>query len=630
MPEAMKSFLGDIQDKVMFALIGRSIIYNVSWEDPRLDCEMLDLKDNDTILMLTSGGCNVLDMVLEGAKTVVAGDLNPRQNALLELKVVCIKNLTHEQFFELFAKSNFALFKQLYPTKLRDKLSPFAQQFWDENESFFKSVMWSGMSGIAALWMIRVCRLMGLGGMIDEVRDCPTLAAQRAVYAKYEQKVAQASAFINATKRLWCPLIAVPASQLHLFDGNIVKHVVDNLFMNTHIAKDNYFYYGYMYGQYTADCCPRYLKPEAFKTLQARVDRIHIRTGTLKEVASQYPDGFFSRYILLDHMDWMPMEMVLDEWDVFVQKARYDCRILWRSYATHQHIVPLKYLDFHEENVKAALRMYPDRVAMYNSTWLATIPSDTTVVARKEFRPRATCGQDLNVMWNMYFHPISGGSHQDRLNSFYSGQATSYDVFRYRFLHGRVPMIEAMPTLLNATWVDLGGGTAANLEHFGEHISGGKLFKEVVVLDLCKPLLDVADARIKSRGWQKTVRTLLADATDPKAAGLPKPGSVDVVTMSYSLTMIPDWRKAVENAYQLLRPGGYIAVSDFTVRPEHSLATRTFWPALFATDGIRPNTEHVDTLQAMFRPVALQVEFGGFPYLPLLQAPYYFFVGQKA
>jgi hypothetical protein len=67
------------------------------------------------------------------------------------------------------------------------------------------------------------------------------------------------SKLLNNTSPLWCPLIAVPSNQLNLFDGNIVKHAVDNLFLNTHIAKDNYFYYGYMYGHYTEECCPRYL-----------------------------------------------------------------------------------------------------------------------------------------------------------------------------------------------------------------------------------------------------------------------------------------------------------------------------------------------------------------------------------
>src|SRR4051812_19379709 len=94
-----------------------------------------------------------------------------------------------------------------------------------------------------------------------EVRHCKTLDDQRVVYGRYASRIAALSSMLNFTRRIWCPLIAVPANQLHLFDGNVVKIAVDNLFLNTHIASDNYFYHGYMYGEYTAACCPRYLKP---------------------------------------------------------------------------------------------------------------------------------------------------------------------------------------------------------------------------------------------------------------------------------------------------------------------------------------------------------------------------------
>jgi hypothetical protein len=213
------------------------------------------------------------------------------------------------------------------------------------------------------------------------------------------------------------------------------------------------------------------------------VHKIDIRTGTLKDVASGYDDGFFSRYILLDHMDWMPMAMVLDEWSVFAVKARADVRVLWRSFSDHQHIAPLKYLEFHADNVRAALSMYPDRVFMYNSTHLATLPREVRIVPREEYKPRATLLDDVTVLFHNWVSPIKGDSHQARLESFYQGQAQSYDVFRHRFLHGRVPMIEAMPTRAGAVWVDLGGGTAANLEHFKHTLP---VFSKVVVLDLCR------------------------------------------------------------------------------------------------------------------------------------------------
>ena len=55
---------------------------------------------------------------------------------------------------------------------------------------------------------------------------------------------------------------------------------------------------------------------------------------------------------------------------------------------------------------------------------------------------------------------------------------------------------------------------------------------------------------------------MLADATRFR----PPEGAADVVTFSYSLTMIPDWFAALENAAAMLKPGGTIGVVDFYYR----------------------------------------------------------------
>lgn len=36
-------------------------IYAFAWEDPKVDLEFLDLTRDDTMLVITSGGCNVLE-----------------------------------------------------------------------------------------------------------------------------------------------------------------------------------------------------------------------------------------------------------------------------------------------------------------------------------------------------------------------------------------------------------------------------------------------------------------------------------------------------------------------------------------------------------------------------------------
>jgi len=242
--------------------------------------------------------------------------------------------------------------------------------------------------------------------------------------------------------------------------------------------------------------------------------------------------------------------------------------------------------------------------------------------------------QDLSVLFNMYVKPISGDDHKARLDSFYAGQKDDYDVFRHRFLHGRWPMACAMPSPKNAVWVDIGGGTGSNLEFFGK--DGIKNFDQVYILDLCGPLLEVAEQRVKENGWEDKVTCVLGDACDQSQDGqegkLPAAGTVDVITFSYSLTMIPDWKAAIEHAYNLLKPGGIIAVGDFTVTKQHSYFTQSLWPAIFSLDGIKLNTEHIPHLETTFRRLACKVRRGGFPYLgwiPFSQCPFYHFVGQK-
>ena len=105
---------------------------------------------------------------------------------------------------------------------------------------------------------------------------------------------------------------------------------------------------------------------------------------------------------------------------------------------------------------------------------------------------------------------------------------------------------------------------------------------KVYIVDLSTSLLAVARERAAERGWDNVV-CVEADATTfVPPEGL---GAVDLVTFSYSLTMIPDWFAAVEHAKALLRPRGTLGVVDFYVARKwpaagmrkHSWAFRTFW-----------------------------------------------------
>lgn len=243
-----------------------------------------------------------------------------------------------------------------------------------------------------------------------------------------------------------------------------------------------------------------------------------------------------------------------------------------------------------------------------------------------EYHPPATWLSDFQVLKSMIFANVKGKTQQQRLESFYNSQAHLYDSYRHRMLHARFPMVRKMPTTVGGTWVDMGGGTGSNLEFYQRLRSWGK----VVILDLCPSLVHTAQKRVDERGWSDFVSVVLGDACDSSCPGMPATGTVDLVTFSYALTMIPDWKEAIRNAFRMLKKGGHIAVCDFTVTNSQWFGMGALWTWLFAHDHVHLKAAHIETLKQAFEQVDITVGYGGFPYVPsLLKCPYYYFIGKK-
>lgn len=113
------------------AVWGKHLVYNACWEDPRLDRVALALGPEDSVLVITSAGCNALDYLLQGPRHVFAVDLNPCQNALLELKCAAIRELEFADFFAMFGRGRFEGCGSAYAACLRRHLGPSARRFWD-------------------------------------------------------------------------------------------------------------------------------------------------------------------------------------------------------------------------------------------------------------------------------------------------------------------------------------------------------------------------------------------------------------------------------------------------------------------------------------------------------------------
>jgi S-adenosylmethionine-diacylgycerolhomoserine-N-methlytransferase len=236
---------------------------------------------------------------------------------------------------------------------------------------------------------------------------------------------------------------------------------------------------------------------------------------------------------------------------------------------------------------------------------------------------------DLKILKSLALGGSRSGSHADKLESFYASQAEYYDEFRKRLLPGRREMVRAIPFKPGDVWVDLGGGTGANLEEIQADIAS---LKSVYVVDLASSLLNICQRRVQRHGWTN-VHAVCADAS----AFIPAEQLADVVSFSYSLTMMPDWQRVLEHAIKILRPGGVLAMVDFYLsaddpvdgRPHHSLLKRRFLRRWFAHDQVWLGPERLDFATRRSNFFKLHESSAKLPWLPLVKVPWFYLIAFK-
>ena len=236
---------------------------------------------------------------------------------------------------------------------------------------------------------------------------------------------------------------------------------------------------------------------------------------------------------------------------------------------------------------------------------------------------------DMRLIAHLVRGMPRGEDDRSRLDAFYAGQASEYDQFRERLLHGRAETYAQLAAQLpdGATVVELGGGTGRNLEFLDET---NQRIRKIWLVDLCPSLLACAERRVQAHGWNH-VQLVNADACTWRP-----PAQVDAVVCSYSLTMIPNWFAAVDSALSMLKPNGLFAACDFYVsrrRPEPGLAphgffTRHVLPAWFAHDGVYLNPDHLPYQRQRFSEVWRRESTHRLPWLPF-SAPWYGFLGRN-
>ncbi|OMP81977.1 hypothetical protein BK809_0006286 [Diplodia seriata] len=289
---------------------------------------------------------------------------------------------------------------------------------------------------------------------------------------------------------------------------------------------------------------------------------------------------------------------------------------------------------------------------------------------RKSARPPNAVEAYLRFIWGCFFKPHSGdgnGSQQDALESFYKQQASVYDATRAKLLHGRNDMLGLVAAQLHhkanaglyprkPVWVDVGGGTGWNIEQMAQFVDVPGFFRSVYLVDLSPSLCDIARARFAHLGWTN-VKVICQDARTFHLAdhepvhetavihgymseARTNPFGAELVTMSYALSMIPEFYPVIDSLSSLLSPNGIIGVIDFYVQSKvdfqsrnyvggvidrHCMwLSRVFWRTWFEIDRVNLEPARRDYLEYKFGTI---LNVNARNHFLGVRIPYYVWVG---
>lgn len=202
---------------------------------------------------------------------------------------------------------------------------------------------------------------------------------------------------------------------------------------------------------------------------------------------------------------------------------------------------------------------------------------------------------------------VAGTDQTELMDKIYRGQRHIYDLTRRYFLLGRDTLIERMDVEGGYRVLEIGCGTARNLVHLARRCPSAQLFG----IDASAEMLKTARAKVAGAGIGARVHLeycLAEEFSSETVFGSAEP--FDAIFFSYSLSMIPEWRTALDRALLNLRTGRSLWVVDFWDQrdlPDLFAAVLKRWLGLF-------HVSHRPELLEYFReleqscPVTLSIE----------------------
>ncbi len=332
----------------LFSLWFNGFVYNQIWEDPRVDLAALQLTPESRILTIASGGCNILNYLVEQPAAIVAVDLNPYHMYLTRLKLASLAHLPHyEDFFNFFGKADTPENIENYHRYVGDRLDEETRAFWEHSRlagkpriNYFANNFYSyTRSGYFLRFAHWLARLIGY-----DAREFLKARDQVEQQRLFEQTVSPF--FDHWLIKGICRLsfvvfsLGIPPQQYRAMEQeaggrieNLFRERVRKLTCDFPLS-ENYFTWQALDMRYDLkqrQALPAYLWEENYHALKGNLHRVETHVASMIDYLKEQPDNSLDRFVLLDAQDWMKPHVIVELWQEIARVGKPGSRIIFRT-----------------------------------------------------------------------------------------------------------------------------------------------------------------------------------------------------------------------------------------------------------------------------------------------------------
>jgi S-adenosylmethionine-diacylglycerol 3-amino-3-carboxypropyl transferase len=313
-----------------------NLLFGSSWEDPASDQRALAIKPGETLMTVTSGGCNTLTLLLEDPGKIYAVDINPSQSYLLELKRAAVRRLSCEDLraFLGFAPSTNRI--ETFHT-LGSELSENAQHYWSgHQEAVRKGVIHAGKYESFVRLFSRLVRAIQGRRRIEGLFSCRSVAEQQSYFdRKWNTPQWRLLFKLLVSKRILAKR-GLTADYFKFDDGS--TSFSESIFRRSRRAicdipvGSNYFLAQYLQGKYLSeDAVPAYLRRENLATVKQRLDRIEIVIAPAQQWMSERAPSSIDAFSLSNICELMSPDETARLFAEVARTARTGARVCFRN-----------------------------------------------------------------------------------------------------------------------------------------------------------------------------------------------------------------------------------------------------------------------------------------------------------